>query len=450
MSRFKIIALGLLLAFAVGCDKPTETAKDPIMPATPTTPTTPSYLEEGTKPPTPEERIVRLFKIEHVSSMGHNQIDSMVVSENQKWAYFVSNDHKNLTAFHIESPKDLEANLTDDKKWHAIDFDTKFADDAPGRANLAKSSVVMHHDATHKGALISVRGDDAHRGVALLEGAKHVAAWKNDTMANYFGVAMSKKTGEQYVSIFASPTDPAYVGNTNNVNIKKLTNLTDAQVSLDLLVERETNAFSSLPFSAQGYLVDNTGIVHVLDAQVGASVKFAALDAKNPDLGSDAWRFLSAPEVANNAVSSVAWVGNKLFIGLNSDGKQHTGGIAVYDPAAEAGKRVIRPHDDWAKSSVVALAPDNHGTVWAVTPNALIEVKLSKKSVKQGQKIDADEIVRSVITGEHDKDKTPGFKFNKTMALETLTGAHWIGDHLIMTSKNGIHVWLFELKSSKN
>lgn len=483
MSRFKIIALGLLLAFA-GCDNNTETKNTPKK--------TPSLLEEGPKvcatlkeeaciahkdctfvnktcteatkknaceniqspeacnedkscggwdPATKkclekqaaaDEKVVKLFNIEHVGSMGNNQIDSLTVSDNQEWAYFVSNDHKNLTAFNIESPAKLKANLSDDTKWHTLAL--KLGDDAGNTA-------VLHQAATQKGALISLGGADNKRGVALLEGKSFVASWKNDNMQSFWGIAMSKRTGEQYVSIFASTTDK-FMGNTNNVNINKLTNSSDAQVNLDLVIERETNAFTRVPHSAPGYLVDNAGIVLVSDDQVGASAKFAAIDAKTPDLGSDNWKFLGS-EDANNDVSSVALVKNILFIGLKS------GGVAVYDSKADATKRAIQPHDVWAKTPVIALAPDKHGSVWAVTPNALIEVKVSKKSVKQGQKIDADEILRSAFTGDHEKDKTPGFKFNKAMALETITGAYWIGDHLIITSKNGIHVWLYELKVSK-
>jgi hypothetical protein len=495
MSRLKILAFGLFLTFTVGCDN------------TRNTPPIPSFLEDGTqcatlspeacvahksclfqhadktcaeaqkknvceniqspeacthdqscggwdqgtqkcleKQGTSKEKIVKLFNIHRVNT---HPIDSLTVSENQEWAYFVSNNHKSLTAFNIQSPQELKANLANNNKWVLLDLETKLADDAAGRANLSGSTTVVHQVASKKGALVSLGGPQELRGVALLEGAHYVAAWKNNKEPNFLGLVMSKTTGEHYASIFASLVDNKFIGSTNNVNINKLSSFAEAQVKLDLSIDREINNFTSMPWSAPGYLIDNSGITLVADNQVAANVKHPVIDTKNLDLSAESWRFLNTPGKDNNNVSGVALVKNILFIALKSDGKPETGGVAVYDPKAEANKRVIRPHESWAKTSVIALAPDKHGTVWAVTPNALIEVLLTKKSVKQGQKIDTDEIARSVLSGDHEKDKTPGLKFSQSMTLEALTGAHWIGDHLIITSKNGIHVWLYELRVSK-
>lgn len=465
------------------CDKDTtcggwdgKVCKDKAQGNNPNNPNQPNQPNQ----PTTEKKSVKVFTVKQIlpAHIASPRVDKVAVSGDKNWAYFVSNNNARLTTFNMEGADKVAANIKAGTKWNTkANLETGLADEDEdiATANLTGGNVILSIQATQKGAVISTQrnNNDGHRGAAYLEGADYKAAWKNDgnaardveNIANlnqpFFGVVLSKASGEQYMSVFG-PAGGVWSGMTNNVD---LNTAAEPKVRLDIAIERGAHdalfhgrpgvddlMAPGAPLSAPGYLVDVRGIT-VLPEGLGKIVAAegdapnlgcAKLKADTLDLRSDLWQIAKGKD--NNYVSSVVAVNGVLYIGLGSKEGGYRGGVAVFNPALELGKRTTAPHGSWHKVNVVHLTVDKEGNVWAVTPKGLIKVK---PDTTQDGKIDKALVDAQQFTDEFDTetDNTQRF-FGMMPSFDQVSSAEWVGDHLMITTLNE-GAWFFnhEVKS---
>ena len=394
-------------------------------------------LEKDPKVPAPDKQ-VSVYTLEKITDTPMN---FMTVSGNQEWAYFSANNK--LMAMNIK--QQIISNLT---------LETGLPDISAGTANMTGSTQIKDMKPTHKGILISLGINNSHRGIALLEGTTYKAAWRHDSATerdvikltpddqqDYYGVVMTKTSGEEYLAMFAQVGPGIFRGFTNNVNTKKIPPI---HTQLSLSVAGDTKEFASVPLSVPGFLVDSTGVMPVDDTQIGAEAKITSVDEKSA-LSSNQFKFLGS-DIANNNISSVLLAGDMLYIGLKSDGTKDTGGVAVYDTRK---KLTVNPHKNWNKKSVVALTMHPDGSVWAVTQNSIIKLEVTDKSVKQELVFDNTTVAANIFTQDYDKETTKTTRFSEAMVFNKIAGAHWVGNNLVVCSQDGVFIWKHDIKILK-
>jgi hypothetical protein len=355
-------------------------------------------------------------------------IDSVFLSGDSNWAYFVVDNGADLHTVNIGGAGNFAKNIADKKNWTTLSYKATGLGGAAGKAELANATKVVMCSPGTDGALVSVTSaTPADNGVVYFKGNQVTFAWGSDATNLGNITAGSPVVGyivKQDAVEIPYVFDIAGVGTTHG----KL----EAQ-KLAFATNRTGHVFTAPPSlaydSVHAYAVDKDGIAIQAKATLGTAADFSDVEPSTANVGSNGW--WQDSNVPNAGVTNVVAVGGNLYIALASDGAtDHTGGVAVYNTLTPG---IKKPAAVWNKVGVVNLAVDGN-KVWAVTPQGLIEVKINNADVGQGDRIDkASVAARAAKVDFNDpKDGYDGVDF----PADKISGAIFVGGNMIVTTND--------------
>ncbi len=281
---------------------------------------------------------------------------------------------------------DFAAGITN-KTWTRIPVgiaQAGFEDTEPAKAKLDGAVHVVEISSTKKGAFIAVTdetGSNEKNGFYYVEGDDIKNAWNHTGIHvnSGSGITSYLRAGKPIFAFEATAGDKGFVYATTRGNYTFL-NVGDLGAALDKAVQTSGTRFYVGPGNAfedprvvqngdgkEIYVVDKHGIGVIPEAKIGQDTSITKV-ARHDKAGSNFWKIGTAN---NDNVSDLAISGDKLYIALKSTGKD-TGGVAVYNITAPA---TTSPAAGWNGVSVLNLATDETGKVWAVTKEGLVEAK---------------------------------------------------------------------------